>query len=404
MGSGPWDAVVAGGGIVGLAVGMRLLQRFPRLRLLVLEKESAIATQQTGHNSGVIHAGVYYAPGSTKARFCVAGRQQLLAYCDAREISYRLCGKLIVALYGEEVPRLEELARRALANGVQGTRLMTPGEMREIEPHVAGVGALFVPGTGVIDFVHVARAYADDIRRAGGVIETSRPVLDVLRKGQTIVLSTPRGEIETRRLIACAGLYSDRLAERAGAPPDARIVPFRGDYYELTPRRAHLCRALIYPVPDPDFPFLGVHFTRLIDGRVLAGPNAVLAWSRQGYGRWDLNLADLIDTLRWSGFWRLAAKYWRTGMAELWRDYCKSAYVRTMQAYLPALRAEDVRCGPSGVRAQALAADGRLLDDFSFHVAPGMLAVRNAPSPAATSSLAIADAIVERAEAALGLE
>lgn len=404
----PWDIVIVGAGIVGLAVGMRLLQRHPRLRLLVLEKEPAIATQQTGHNSGVVHAGVYYAPGSMKARCCVDGRRLLLDFCDAHDVPYRICGKLIVALGNDEVPRLNELQRRAEANGVEDTRIVDPREMREIEPHVAGVRAMFVPGTGVVDFRRVAEACADEIRAAGGIIRLNAGVREVRRRTDTLIVGSAAGDEETRGLIACAGLYSDRLAAAAGAPADLAIVPFRGDYYEIRGEGAwrpqQLCRGLIYPVPDPRFPFLGVHFTRLIDDRVLAGPNAVLAFAREGYGRWDLNMGDLGDALRWPGFWRMASKYWTTGLEEMWRDYCKKAYLRAMQRYLPALRADDAVVGPSGVRAQALSREGALIDDFSFYVADRMLHVRNAPSPAATSSLAIADVILDRAADALHVE
>ncbi len=401
MSSNSPDVIVAGGGIVGLATAMRLLQRLPRLRLLLLEKEASLATQQTGHNSGVLHAGVYYAPGSMKARFCVAGRKALLEFCAARGIPVRVCGKLIVASHASELTRLDELFARARANGVEDVRMLEATAMREIEPHVAGVRALHVPSTAVVDFRAVAQACADEVRAAGGEIRVSCAVLGLQRRAGSVIVRTNTGEIETKSLISCCGLYADRLAEQAGAPRDLRIVPFRGDYYAIRASRAHLCRALIYPVPDPRFPFLGVHFTRTLDGTVLAGPNAVLAFARQGYERLDLNPFDLAETLRWPGFWRMAARYWRTGIAEMWRDYSRHAYVQAMQAYLPALTDDDVLDGPSGVRAQGLRPDGQLLDDFSFFASEGVLAVRNAPSPAATSSLALADAIVDEAQQTL---
>ena len=398
-----WDVVIAGGGIVGLATAHRLLQRRPGLRVLVLEREYLPATQQSDHNSGVVHAGVYYAPGSLKAELCRRGRALLLDFCRRHDIPYRITGKLIVARDSDERPRLHELKRRAEANGVSDARLMTPAEMREVEPHVFGVEALHVPSTAVVDFREVARVLSRRVNDLGGLVRVSTTVKRVERRPDGLVVHTSRGHEWTGGFIACAGLYSDRLAAAAGAPADLTIIPFRGDYYEVRPERRELCRGLIYPVPDPRFPFLGVHFTRDIHDRVLAGPNAVLAFSRQGYGRFDVRPADLAETLRWPGFWRLASRHLPTGLAEMWRDYNRASYVTALQDYLPALRSIDVTAGPSGVRAQALTRDGRLLDDFSFHVAERMLHVRNAPSPAATSSLAIAEAVVEKARDALGL-
>lgn len=399
-----WDVVIAGGGIVGLATAHRLLERRPGLRLLMMEREPLLATQQTGHNSGVVHAGVYYAPGTLKAELCQRGRTMLFDFCDRHDIPYRVTGKLIVAQSGDERDRLAELKRRTEANGVRGARVLTPAEMRDVEPHVFGVEALYVPTTAVVDFQQVAAVLARRVTEMGGFVRVSTTVRSVTRRPDALVIHTSRGDELAGGLIACAGLYSDRLATAVGAPDDLTIVPFRGDYYEVRPERRHLCRGLIYPVPDPGFPFLGVHFTRGIDNRVLAGPNAVLALSRQGYGRFDVRPRDLAQTLRWPGFWRLAGKHLPTGVAEVWRDYCRASYVKTLQAWLPALQDEDVMPGPSGVRAQALTRDGRLLDDFSFHVAERMLHVRNAPSPAATSSLAIADVIVEKAREALQIK
>jgi L-2-hydroxyglutarate oxidase LhgO len=392
------DLVVIGGGIVGLATARAWLLRHPRSTLVLLESHHALASAQTGHNSGVIHSGVYYTPGSLKARLCVAGRKALLDYCERHTLPYRLCGKLIVALDESELAPLQRLYERAQANGVEQVSLLEPTAFRDIEPYVNGVRALWVPGTGVVDFVAVAHALASDVRAAGGEIVTGARVERWQRDGAHSVVETRDTTYHARFVIACAGLYADRVARMAGAPDAMRIVPFRGDYYVLKPHQAYLCRTLIYPVPDPRFPWLGVHFTRRLDGQVWAGPNAVLAGAREGYGRLDLHVGDLRETLGYPGFWNLARRYWRTGLAEMWRDYCKSAYTETMRRYLPQLQSRDVMLGPSGVRAQALDADGNLIDDFDFYVAPGLVCVRNAPSPAATSCLGIADAIVERAE------
>ena len=393
----PHDVVIVGGGIVGLATAREILSRMPHLRVLLVEKEPQVATQQTGHNSGVIHSGIYYKPGSLKAKTCVKGARAMMRFCDDHGIHYERCGKLIVALNESELGRLEDLYGRGVANGVEGMRLLDEAGLRDIEPHAVGIQAIHVESTGIVDFVQVAQALAEEIKKMGGEIRTGCEVTRVF-PGKPIVVETTATVIETRSLITCAGLFSDRLARQAGAPDDLRIVPFRGDYYVLRSNRAHLCRALIYPVPDPAFPFLGVHYTRRLDGSVWAGPNAVLAFARKGYGRWDFNVGDLWDVLTWPGFWRVATKYWRMGMGEMWRDYCKVAYVKTMQEYIPEVTAVDVLAGPSGVRAQAVSRDGTLIDDFSVYETEGMIHVRNAPSPAATSSLAIASLIVDRAE------
>ncbi len=400
----PWDIAVIGGGIVGLAAAMELLARRPGMRLVVLEKEPQIALHQSGHNSGVIHSGIYYAPGSLKARACVAGKSRLIRFCDEHGIPYELCGKVIVATDPEELPRLENLYQRGVANGVPGLELIGPERLREIEPHVAGIRALWAPTTGIVDFARVAAKYAEVVTARGGMIMTGRRVASITRHESYQHLATSAGTLATRYVISCAGLYADRVARLTGAPDVPRIVPFRGDYYILRPDRRHLVKGLIYPVPDPRFPFLGVHFTRRIDGEVWLGPNAVLAFAREGYRRLDVHAGELWEALRYRGFQRLAAKFWRTGLAEMYRDFNKTAFLKALQRYMPELRASDLLPGPAGVRAQALAADGTLVDDFVVDHQGDTLHVRNAPSPAATSSLAIAEMIADTAQDAFNLD
>ncbi|HUS15845.1 MAG TPA: L-2-hydroxyglutarate oxidase [Chloroflexia bacterium] len=398
MSKRPYDVVIIGAGILGLATARELLGRHPGLRLLVLEKDATIAGQQTGHNSGVMHAGIYYKAGSLKATLCTTGVRELFAYCEQRGIPVDRCGKVIVATDAEELPRLDDLYARGLANGVPGLERISPERLRELEPHATGIAALWSPNTAIVDFRRVAAAYAEDVRAAGGAVVTSCAVRGIRVLPEGIRLATSRGGLTTRALISCAGLQSDRLAIAAGAPADSRIVPFRGDYYVLRPERRHLCRGLIYPVPDPALPFLGVHFTKRIDGAVWAGPNAVLAFAREGYGRLDINLKDMAELATYPGFWRMASQQWRTGVDEIWRDFVKAAFVRALQRYVPECTAADLVPGPSGVRAQAVAASGALADDFLVYAAANQVHVRNAPSPAATSSLAIARLIADRAE------
>jgi len=392
------DIAVIGGGIVGLATARELLQRRPGQRLVVLEKERAIGRHQTGHNSGVIHSGIYYAPGSLKARLCVAGAARLYRYCEEKGIPYQKCGKVIIARTAAELPRLEELHRRGLANGVPGLELIGPDRLRELEPHATGVKALWSPNTGIVDFGRVAAAYAEDVQSMGGEIRTRHRVTAIRRVGGVTRLRTTGGDVEARLVVACAGLHADRVAALTGAPRTPRIVPFRGDYYILRPERRHLVRGNIYPVPDPSFPFLGVHFTPRMDGSVWLGPNAVLAFAREGYRRTDVNPRDLLEALTFPGFLRLARKYWRTGLAEMWRDVSRRAFWQSLQSYVPEIRPNDLLPGPAGVRAQALAEDGTLVDDFVVHYTDGVVHVRNAPSPAATSSLAIAELIADAVE------
>lgn len=401
-----FDVAVIGGGIVGLATSLRLLAMRPDLRLVVLEREAELATHQSGHNSGVLHAGLYYAPGSLKARLCREGKQELEAYCDARAIPHQLTGKLVVALDETELERFESLRARAEANGVPGVEVVGPERIREIEPNVVGIRGLWSPTTGIIDFRRVALAYADDVRAVGAQIRTSWSVRTIERRPDGLVLrSDPGDEILAGAVIACAGLWADRVAALTGdGGPDApRIVPFRGDYYTLTPDARSLVRGLVYPVPDPRFPFLGVHFTVRHDGEVWAGPNAVLAFKRTGYRRRDLSIPDLAAVLSYPGFLRLAARYLRMGLGEMWRDLSKGAYVRELQRYVPEIRADQLVFGPSGVRAQALARDGTLVDDFDLAGSGRVLHVRNAPSPAATASLAIGRTLAEQAISRFGL-
>lgn len=390
------DVAVVGAGIVGLAAAREVLARRPGIRLVVLDKEDAVGTHQTARSSGVIHRGVYYAPGSLKARLCVAGAAALETYCAEREIPVLRCGKVVVATTPEEIPRLEELHRRSVANGVPEVELIGPERLRELEPHAAGLRALHSPATSVVDFALVAQAYADDVRAAGGDVLLGHALERLERRSDATVLHTSRGPLEARQVIVCAGVHADRIAALAGAPREPRIVPFRGDYLRLRPERRHLVRGLLYPVPDPAFPFLGIHTTVRPDGDVWLGPNAVLALGREGYRRRDVDLGDLVDALRAPGFRRLARQHWRMGAGEMARDVSTRLFVETARRLLPELQREDVLPGPGGIRAQALDADGSLVDDFVVHEAGGAIHVRNAPSPGATSSLAIGELIADR--------
>jgi L-2-hydroxyglutarate oxidase len=394
-----YDVAIVGAGILGLATARELLSRSPGSSVVVLEREPEIAVHQTGHNSGVVHAGIYYTPGSLKASLCVAGARELYDFCDEHGVRYERCGKLIVALDESELSRLDELERRGVANEVPGLRRLTGGELREIEPEVTGVAGLHSPATGIVDFGEVARAYASDVRSRGASIQTGVSVTRLARSNGHSVLQTSGGEFAARRVVACAGLWSDRLAKASGDDDDPRIVPFRGGYLKLRQHARRLVRGLIYPVPDPSLPFLGVHLTKTIHGEVWLGPSALLAPSRTAYRLTTLNRRDVGDTLRWPGTWRMARRWWRTGVSELYMAANHRAFVRACAAYVPALRSSDVEPGPAGIRAQAVARDGKLLDDFAFASAPGVLHVRNAPSPAATSSLAIAKVIADRLDA-----
>ncbi|MDE3075782.1 MAG: L-2-hydroxyglutarate oxidase, partial [Chloroflexota bacterium] len=357
-----YDVVVVGAGIVGLASARELLLRRPNLRLAILDKEAAIGRHQTGHNSGVIHSGIYYAPGSLKAQLCTAGSREMYQYCEQKQIPTERCGKVIVAADDGEVPRLETLFQRGKANGVEGLEVVGPERLREIEPHCVGVRALFSPDTGIVDYSMVAQAYAADVQAAGAGIHLKADVAGIFEETGEVTLVTSAGDFQAEHVIACAGLHADRVASLTGAPAEPKIVPFRGDYWMLREDRRDLARNLIYPVPDPSFPFLGVHFTRRIeDGAVWLGPNAVLAFAREGYQRLDVRPRDLAESLAYPGFQKLAKKYWKTGLAEMWRDFSKAAFLESLRRYVPQLTAADLVPGPSGVRAQALAPDGQLV-------------------------------------------
>ena len=398
-----FDLTIIGGGIVGLASALEVVQRYPQLKLLVLEKEDRLAAHQTGHNSGVIHSGIYYKPGSLKAQTCVSGARDLVAFCEEHGIPYERCGKVVVATAAEELPRLEELFRRGTANGVVGLEMIGPERLREIEPHATGIKALYVPTTGIIDFPRVAHTYARLVREKGGEIKTGHRVQRIVQADGGLVLETSQGAVQSKFLINCGGLFSDRLARMAGANPDLQIVPFRGEYYTIAPQRRGLVKNLIYPVPDPALPFLGVHFTRTIDSMVEAGPNAVLAFAREGYRTTDCDLLDLRETLTFPGFWAMSRKYWQTGIGEMYRSLSKRAFLKALQRLLPDLTLADLQPGGSGVRAQAIATSGALVDDFIIAITGNALHVLNAPSPGATASLAIGRLIVEKAAQAFAL-
>ena len=403
MESQQYDVAIIGGGILGLSTAMQLAQSHPSSRVAVLEKETGLATHQTGHNSGVIHSGIYYRPGSWKSRFCVAGIQKLVQFCDENEIEYERCGKAIVATDESELGRLRDLYDRGVANGVEGLEIVGPERLREIEPHTHGVKALWAPRTGIVDYVKVATAYANRFQEAGGDIFTGAPVREIRKSSDAITIETPGGALRARHVINCAGLQADLVAQMAGEETGVRILPFRGEYYTLRPESRHLVKGLIYPVPDPRFPFLGVHYTRNIHGQVEAGPNAVLAWAREGYTKGNVNVSEALGTIAYPGFWKMSAKHWKTGMSEMRRSYSKNIFVRDLQRLIPEIRSEDLVPGGSGVRAQAVARNGALLDDFSILAGRDAIHVLNAPSPGATSSLAIGEHIVEQAVEAFGL-
>jgi (S)-2-hydroxyglutarate dehydrogenase len=389
-----YDCVIIGGGIVGLSVAWTLLENKPGLRVAVLEKEDGWARHQTGRNSGVMHSGIYYKPGSLKAKLCREGNRRLVEFCQHYGVRYEACGKVIVATTASELPLLEALYARGIANGLVAKKLRAE-EVNEIEPHVSCLAGIHVPSTGIVDFVGVCRKLAELIGAKGGELLVGTKVQGLHLNSNGVQLETSNEALTARWVINCAGLHSDRVAKLAGAQPGARIVPFRGEYYELRPERRSLVRSLIYPVPDPDFPFLGVHFTRMIDGSVHAGPNAVLSLKREGYHRTSFDLRDFIDTMTYPGFWRLAAKHAKSGIEEMYRSFSKKAFVRSLQKLIPEVREQDLVPGEAGVRAQALRRDGGLVDDFLIVHGPSAIHVCNAPSPAATASLEIARVIAE---------
>jgi len=397
-----YDIAIIGTGIVGLATALGLTERFPRLRVVMLDKEATIAAHQTGHNSGVIHSGIYYKPGSYKARQCVEGKGLMRQFCEKHAIKIVDCGKVIVATTPEELPRLQTLYERGQANGVP-VEMIEPERLREIEPHAAGIRAIWSPTTAIVDYVEVAEAMARDLRQRGVEIETSAGVSNIARTGDGVDLWATRRAVLAKRLINCAGLYSDVVARMAGAAPDVQIVPFRGEYYMVRPERRHLVRTLIYPVPDPEFPFLGVHFTNTVHGEVEAGPNAVLAFAREGYTFWKVRPVELGHTLGYSGMWHMARKYWKTGGYEVYRSLSKKAFVKALQRLVPEIQPQDVERGGAGIRAQAVAPDGSLVDDFRVVGDATGIHVLNAPSPGATASLSIGRHIAGLATERFGL-
>ena len=402
-GSTKYDIAVIGGGIIGLATAMRLTQEFPGRKTVVLEKEPVIARHQTGHNSGVIHAGIYYAPGTQKANFCSTGGVMLRRFAEERGIPYENCGKVIVAANKAEHPKLEEVYQRGTANGVAGLEVIDGDRLRELEPHVAGVGAVLSPGTGIIDYVQVSQAYADVIRENGGELLTDARVRSIARADGRLHLETERGDLSAKGIINCAGLQADNVAGLMGVKTGVRIIPFRGEYLSVRPERAHLVKGLVYPVPDSRLVFLGVHFTKRINGSVEAGPNAVLAFAREGYGKTSFNLLETLGALAFPGFWLMSLKYWKVGLYEEYRSLVKAAFVRSLQKLVPEIVADDLHEPGAGVRAQAVDRKGRLLQDFSIAETDGAIHVLNAPSPGASSSLAISRYIVDLAQKSFGL-
>jgi L-2-hydroxyglutarate oxidase LhgO len=391
-----YDFIVVGGGIVGLATALRVLEARPGTSLLLLEKESGLGRHQTGHNSGVLHAGLYYKPGSLKAKLAVEGLRQMVDFCQKHKVPHEQCGKIVVATEKEELPRLEKLLERGTANGLKGLRKLGPEQIREIEPHAAGLAAIHVPEEGIVDYGAVVEAMAREIQAKGGKIQTGLLVERLEGAGGRWKIKTSNGEFEAKQVVACAGLHADRVVSRSGMKPSAKIMPFRGEYYMIRKERQQLVRNLIYPVPDPQFPFLGVHFTRMIAGGVEAGPNAVLALAREGYTWGNINLRDLAESLLFPGLWKFMMKYPSICSYEIWRSINRKEFCRSLKKLVPEIREDDLEPGSAGVRAQAMSSDGALVEDFSFVEGPGILHVVNAPSPAATASLAIGEEIVRR--------
>ena len=392
MSEAPWNIAVIGGGIVGLAVARAALARAPGMRLAVLEKETEVAAHQTGHNSGVVHTGVYYRPGSLKAQLCVGGAREMIAYCREHGLPLQIPGKVIVATRADELAGLREVERRGTANGVEGLHWLEKEALREREPAMAGLAALLVPTAAIVDYAAVARRYAADIAEAGGEVRTGAAAVGFREDGDAVVVETGRGRLRARQVVNCAGLYADRImamAQGGRAPAGMRVLPFRGEYYELAPEAAARVRGLVYPVPDARFPFLGVHFTPRVQGGVEAGPSAVLAWRREGYGRMDWDAREAAAMLAFPGFWAMAARYWRKGMGEQYRSLRRSAYIAALRGLMPELRDDEVAPGGSGVRAQIVMRNGKLMDDFCVERAGRYVHVLNVPSPAATASLAI---------------
>ncbi|MBV6510888.1 MAG: L-2-hydroxyglutarate oxidase LhgO [Ignavibacteriaceae bacterium] len=387
-----YDITIIGGGIVGTATGMAILKKKP-CKLLILEAEDVLAAHQTGHNSGVIHSGLYYKPGSLKAQNCTTGRELLYQFCEEQAIPHQRCGKVVVATSKEEIPALNELERKGTLNGLTGMKRLKKEEIKEYEPHTEGIGALYIPQTGIVNYTKVTEAYGKIIQQLGGEIRTSNKVKGISSRNNQITIETTGGTYSTKLLVNCAGLYSDRVARMCGIDPELLIIPFRGEYYELVKEKEYLVKNLIYPVPDPRFPFLGVHFTRMIHGGIEAGPNAVLAFRREGYSKTDVSLYDTGELLLYKGFWKMAGMYYKMGWEEMKRSFSKELFVRALQKLIPEIKEEDVKRGGAGVRAQALDKKGKLLDDFCIKETVNMVHVLNAPSPAATASIAIGEKI-----------
>jgi L-2-hydroxyglutarate oxidase len=394
MSAKTYDIVIIGGGIVGCATAMAL-SGTKNTSLAILEAEPTLSAHQTGNNSGVIHSGLYYKPGSLKALNCVEGREKLYQFCQEQGIAHERCGKVVVATDENQIPKLEELQKRGTANGLKDIKRLSPEELKEYEPHVSGVAGLLIHETGIVDYVEVTNKFADIVKERGGEILTSYRVTGFQRDNTDLVLETNQGTIRTKNLVNCAGLQSDRVAKLCGVDPGLKIIPFRGEYYEMVPEKEYLVKNLIYPVPDPQFPFLGVHFTRMIGGGVEAGPNAVLAYKREGYKKTSFSIKDTADTFLYKGFWVLAAKFWKMGFGEMYRSYFKSAFVRALQNLIPEVTSKDLHAGGAGVRAQALEPNGFLVDDFRIVEAPNMVHVLNAPSPAATACISIGEKIAD---------
>lgn len=398
----PHDIIVIGGGIVGMATALQIV-RATNARVRVLEAESVLGAHQTGHNSGVIHSGVYYKPGSLKARNCASGRDEMYAFCAEHGIAHERCGKVVVATSEAELPKLAELEDRSRANGLPGIRRLSAPELKECEPHVAGVAGLLVPTTGIVDYRDVVAKYGELFRERGGELTLNCRVLGLTRAGSELVLQTTQGDAAGRHIITCCGLQSDRVARMCGSRPGVQIIPFRGEYYELVPEKHHLVKNLIYPVPDPRFPFLGVHFTRMVKGGVEAGPNAVLAFRREGYTRTSFSGHDVGQMLRYAGFWKMAGRYWRMGAGEFHRSLSKNAFVTALQKLMPEIQPADLKPGGAGVRAQAVDASGKLIDDFYIQQDERFIHVLNAPSPGATASLSIGRSIADMAIKGFGI-
>jgi L-2-hydroxyglutarate oxidase len=402
MESRQYDIAIIGGGIVGCAAGMSISERGD-LSILLLEAEDKLAAHQTGNNSGVIHSGLYYKPGSLKARNCVEGREALYAFCQEHGIPSERCGKVVVATREDEIPRLNDLEERGLANGLQGMRRLKPEEIREYEPHASGIDGLLVPDTGIVDYTRVTEKFAEILQGNGGEIRLGRRLTSCIQERQGLVLETSAGPIHCRHLINCAGLQSDRVARMCGVDPGLKLIPFRGEYYTLAAEKEHLVKNLIYPVPDPAFPFLGVHFTRMIGGGVEAGPNAVLAFKREGYKKTSFSLRDSFETFTYKGFLILISRFMKMGLGEMYRSYVKAAFVKALQRLIPEIEGRDITAGGAGVRAQALEPDGTLVDDFRIVKAERMVHVLNAPSPAATAAITIGEHIAAEARADFNL-